>query len=115
MLRQGRILVILVYSCFVLINAVNNRRIEKEEGEGSANPIPVVLWHGMNDSCCDPLKMGWIKQTIETQVPGIFVYSVEVTFSSSWVASFWPSIYVKSRHKLFCRHKAYYFVKKYFE
>jgi len=25
-----------------------------------AGPTPVVLWHGMGDSCCNPLSMGWV-------------------------------------------------------
>lgn len=43
--------------------------------------IPVVLWHGMGDNCCDPLSMGRIKRLIEKTLPGIYVYSVEVTDS----------------------------------
>lgn len=44
----------------------------------SSNYVPVVLWHGMGDICCDPLSMGRIKRLIEKQLPGIYVYSVEV-------------------------------------
>merc|ERR1711936_1527195 len=29
---------------------------------------PVVMWHGMGDSCCNPLSMGSIKRLIEEQV-----------------------------------------------
>ena len=28
-------------------------------------PVPVVIWHGMGDSCCNPASMGRIKQVIE--------------------------------------------------
>ena len=28
-------------------------------------PTPVVIWHGMGDSCCNPASMGRIKQVIE--------------------------------------------------
>ena len=28
-------------------------------------PVPVVIWHGMGDSCCNPLSMGRIKEVIE--------------------------------------------------
>ena len=27
--------------------------------------LPVVIWHGMGDSCCNPASMGRIKQVIE--------------------------------------------------
>jgi len=41
-------------------------------------PTPVVLWHGMGDSCCNPLSMGSIKKTIEQQIPGVYVLSLEI-------------------------------------
>uniref|UniRef100_A0A8C6C0S3 Palmitoyl-protein thioesterase 1 n=1 Tax=Monodon monoceros TaxID=40151 RepID=A0A8C6C0S3_MONMO len=25
-------------------------------------PLPLVIWHGMGDSCCNPLSTGTIKQ-----------------------------------------------------
>jgi len=39
---------------------------------------PTVLWHGMGDTCCNPLSMGSIKREIEKSIPGIYVYSVEL-------------------------------------
>jgi len=46
----------------------------------SADPKyrPVVLWHGMGDTCCDPLSMGRIKRLIEKQLPGIHVHSLMI-------------------------------------
>ncbi|KAI6190028.1 Palmitoyl-protein thioesterase 1 [Aphelenchoides bicaudatus] len=29
-----------------------------------ADPTPVIIWHGMGDSCCNPLSMGRIKKLI---------------------------------------------------
>jgi palmitoyl-protein thioesterase len=43
-----------------------------------ATPTPVVLWHGMGDSCCNPLSMGGIKKTIQEQIPGVYVLSLEI-------------------------------------
>ena len=37
---------------------------------------PVVLWHGMGDTCCNPLSMGSIKKDIERAIPGIYVVSM---------------------------------------
>ncbi|XP_064624573.1 palmitoyl-protein thioesterase 1-like [Lineus longissimus] len=47
---------------------------------GSANTetVPLVIWHGMGDSCCNPMSMGSIKNLVEKQVPGIYVRSLEV-------------------------------------
>jgi len=42
------------------------------------SPRPVVLWHGMGDTCCDPLSMGYIKRIIEEQIPGIYVKSLMI-------------------------------------
>jgi palmitoyl-protein thioesterase len=44
----------------------------------SAKPRPVVLWHGMGDTCCYPFSMGAVKEAIEKAIPGIFVYSIEI-------------------------------------
>ncbi|XP_046850386.1 palmitoyl-protein thioesterase 1-like [Xenia sp. Carnegie-2017] len=40
--------------------------------------IPVVIWHGMGDSCCNPLSMGSIKDMVEDLIPGIYVRSLMI-------------------------------------
>ncbi|WIA16136.1 hypothetical protein OEZ85_012853 [Tetradesmus obliquus] len=40
-----------------------------------AAALPVVLWHGMGDSCCSMGSMGSIKQLIEDKL-GVFVHSI---------------------------------------
>ncbi|KAG8040705.1 hypothetical protein G9C98_002701 [Cotesia typhae] len=42
------------------------------------NPTPVVLWHGMGDSCCFSFSLGAIKNIIEEEIPGIYVKSVKI-------------------------------------
>jgi len=39
---------------------------------------PVVLWHGMGDTCCYPFSMGAIKDQIQTILPGTYVHSIEL-------------------------------------
>jgi len=39
---------------------------------------PVVIWHGMGDTCCYSFSMGAIKKEIERLLPGIYVYSVMI-------------------------------------
>jgi len=46
--------------------------------QGSTIIRPTVLWHGMGDTCCYPFSMGAIKNLIEKNLPGIYVYSIEV-------------------------------------
>jgi len=50
---------------------------EREE-DPNATLRPVVLWHGMGDTCCDPLSMGYIKRLIEDQLPGVYVHSLMI-------------------------------------
>jgi len=45
---------------------------------GAVTYRPTVLWHGMGDTCCYPFSMGKIKELIEKNLPGIYVYSIEV-------------------------------------
>ena len=44
----------------------------------NADNTPVLLWHGMGDTCCNPLSMGYIKKMIETNITGIYVRSIEI-------------------------------------
>ena len=39
---------------------------------------PLVIWHGMGDSCCNPLSMGRIKELIEQNVTNIYVNSLQI-------------------------------------
>ncbi|CAG5101142.1 Similar to PPT1: Palmitoyl-protein thioesterase 1 (Macaca fascicularis) [Cotesia congregata] len=56
----------IINSCQHLIALKNN------------NPTPVVLWHGMGDSCCFSFSLGAIKNIIEEEIPGIYVKSVKI-------------------------------------
>lgn len=38
--------------------------------------LPIVLWHGMGDSCCDPRSIGAVVDYIKALVPDIFVHSI---------------------------------------
>lgn len=41
-------------------------------------PLPLVLWHGMGDSCCNPQSMGTIKKMVEEKIPGIYVLPLKI-------------------------------------
>ncbi|XP_042540759.1 palmitoyl-protein thioesterase 1 [Dipodomys spectabilis] len=45
---------------------------------GAPAPVPLVIWHGMGDSCCNPISMGIIKKMVEKKIPGIYVLSLEI-------------------------------------
>ncbi|XP_077599144.1 palmitoyl-protein thioesterase 1 isoform X2 [Stigmatopora nigra] len=40
--------------------------------------IPLVMWHGMGDTCCNPLSLGGIKKMIEQEIPNIYVLSLKI-------------------------------------
>ena len=47
------------------------------DGNSAGNEtVPVVIWHGMGDSCCNPLSMGRVKKLIESEIDGIYVHSL---------------------------------------
>ncbi|CAI8055193.1 Palmitoyl-protein thioesterase 1 [Geodia barretti] len=39
---------------------------------------PLVLWHGMGDSCCNPLSLGRLMDLIKKDVPGIYIHSIKI-------------------------------------
>merc|ERR1712215_246210 len=41
-------------------------------------PTPIVLWHGMGDSCCNPISMGNIKNFLEDEIAGVYVHSIMI-------------------------------------
>ncbi|KAI6647000.1 hypothetical protein LOD99_8999 [Oopsacas minuta] len=40
--------------------------------------VPLVIWHGMGDSCCNPLSIGRIIVDIKHMAPGIYVHSLQI-------------------------------------
>ncbi|XP_051027357.1 palmitoyl-protein thioesterase 1 [Acomys russatus] len=49
-----------------------------QEHLDSLSPTPLVIWHGMGDSCCNPVSMGAIKKITEKEIPGIYVLSLKI-------------------------------------
>lgn len=43
-----------------------------------AKSPPIVLWHGMGDSCCFSFSLGAIKKLIEATIPDAYVYSIRL-------------------------------------
>ncbi|XP_014243319.1 palmitoyl-protein thioesterase 1 [Cimex lectularius] len=39
---------------------------------------PIVLWHGMGDSCCNPLSLGSFAKHLEKSIPGVYVKSLQL-------------------------------------
>ncbi|CAL7933016.1 unnamed protein product [Xylocopa violacea] len=45
---------------------------------GIESATPVVMWHGMGDSCCFSFSLGRVKKLIESVVPNVYVYSIRL-------------------------------------
>ncbi|XP_058119262.1 palmitoyl-protein thioesterase 1 [Anopheles ziemanni] len=43
----------------------------------ASGDLPVVLWHGMGDTCCFPFSLGGVKKFLETEL-GVYVKSIEI-------------------------------------
>ncbi|KAI9323209.1 palmitoyl-protein thioesterase 1 [Dichotomocladium elegans] len=69
MLAYTRAAVVIVIACYAL-NLI--RSIEAKAY------LPVVLWHGMGDNCCNPESMGRVVDLIQALLPGTFVHSIRV-------------------------------------
>ncbi|XP_066970899.1 palmitoyl-protein thioesterase 1 [Macrobrachium rosenbergii] len=46
--------------------------------KNTTTPTPLVIWHGMGDTCCFPFSMGRIKEMVEDRIPGIYVRSLMI-------------------------------------
>ncbi|ERL89412.1 hypothetical protein D910_06780 [Dendroctonus ponderosae] len=47
--------------------------------ENVANePTPIVMWHGMGDSCCAFYSLGAIKEKLNASIPGVYVHSLKI-------------------------------------
>ncbi|CAH0584412.1 unnamed protein product [Chrysodeixis includens] len=48
----------------------------------SGTPTPIVLWHGMGDTCCLVISLGTFKVFLENVIPGVYVNSIRIGNSS---------------------------------
>ncbi|XP_015517839.2 palmitoyl-protein thioesterase 1 [Neodiprion lecontei] len=53
--------------------------VAENQNHGGPEPqIPVVLWHGMGDSCCFSFSLGQIKKILEVHLTGVYVKSIRI-------------------------------------
>jgi len=68
-----------IITYFLIILGVILSALEFSEAtQNAANYRPIVIWHGMGDTCCYSFSMGMIKQELERLLPGVYVYSVMI-------------------------------------
>ncbi|KAJ2663038.1 hypothetical protein IWW48_001557 [Coemansia sp. RSA 1200] len=53
---------------------------KRQGGEPAPAPrhTPIVLWHGMGDTCCDNSTMGTVVSAIQDELAGVYVHSVRL-------------------------------------
>ncbi|EDV91696.1 palmitoyl-protein thioesterase 1 [Drosophila grimshawi] len=69
----------LVNCAVYLISCLYFGHAKAESGNSSnGNVLPVVLWHGMGDTCCFPFSLGSIKKLIMEQTNVSYVRSLEI-------------------------------------
>jgi len=85
------VLVAMVHSADVVVDRLLN-----------APPLPLVIWHGMGDSCCNPLSMGSIIKMIKDNIPGIYVHSLEI--GSNAIVDMFNSFFMNANRQLEVAH-----------
>ncbi|GAB6029248.1 Palmitoyl-protein thioesterase 1 [Chamberlinius hualienensis] len=67
----------------VLLTLVIVILLNGTEGAGGNGPLPIVMWHGMGDTCCNPISLGSVKKLLEEVIPEVIVKSLRIG-SSFW-------------------------------
>ncbi|GJQ68262.1 putative palmitoyl-protein thioesterase [Trypoxylus dichotomus] len=68
MISQLRIAVLFLVHCsFNLAKSKDN-----------VTHTPIVLWHGMGDSCCFPFSLGGFSEDLAQALPGVYILSLKI-------------------------------------
>ena len=90
---NGRVLFLAVLAAAALAAGFAQGKRTPWMPPGTQAALPVVLWHGMGDTCCDPDSMGRVQDLIETSL-SVYVYSVRLaeTVGADRDAGFFGSV-----------------------
>nr|XP_023021953.1 palmitoyl-protein thioesterase 1-like [Leptinotarsa decemlineata] len=58
--------IVLFFSSFCLVTSAND------------SITPIVLWHGMGDSCCFPFSLGALMEKLNASLPGVHTVSIRI-------------------------------------
>lgn len=61
----------------VFLLAVQQVCGEDDGGNATSPGLPIVMWHGMGDTCCFPFSLGGFKKFLEAEL-GVYVKSLEI-------------------------------------
>ncbi|KAL3150853.1 hypothetical protein ABBQ32_000606 [Trebouxia sp. C0010 RCD-2024] len=79
--RRAILLVTVFATCTCILLArrkplLYNSLPSKDDTSFNSTSLPVVMWHGMGDSCCASWSIGALQQQIQEALPGTFVHSI---------------------------------------
>lgn len=57
--------------CFFLLSIVLSNGVSSEN-------TPIVLWHGMGDSCCFSFSLGAFQKKLNESLGGVYIHSIEI-------------------------------------
>lgn len=61
----------------VVLLAVQQVCGDDDGGNATSPGLPIVMWHGMGDTCCFPFSLGGFKKFLEAEL-GVYVKSLEI-------------------------------------
>lgn len=64
--------------CCLLATIGNVASEDPVDTDPTPDATPIVIWHGMGDSCCNPFSMGSIMRMIEKSIPGVYFHSIAI-------------------------------------
>jgi len=67
----------ITFYSFLLTATISSSLCQETTTEGSSY-TPIVMWHGMGDTCCLSFSLGAIKEKLETALPGVYVHSLRL-------------------------------------
>ncbi|CAL1683959.1 unnamed protein product [Lasius platythorax] len=72
-INRACIFIVLIFLC------ANTGRCLREGEDGKIDsPVPIVLWHGMGDSCCFSFSLGKIQEILQNEIPGVYINSIRI-------------------------------------
>lgn len=69
---------LVIVTCFCAISRHHGARSDTVTIPDQPNPLPIVFWHGLGDSCCSPLSLGGFMKFIDGQLPGVHIHSLKI-------------------------------------
>lgn len=70
---------IFIVGALLLLTGAGHSLDERwKNARNDSSPVPIVLWHGMGDSCCFSFSLGKVQQILENAIPGVYINSIRI-------------------------------------